>query len=168
MTDQNKAKKRELKEEENKKEWLKKNKPEPHSVAELRKMAFQDKKKNKKEMDEIVNEQKSEEIDKNEALEKAQEVVEKKIDQTSSKGKKSDSDDEEEVAQLAENIYQLSDAEDQISKLVSLAIQKDPFVAIKVAKHLDSNYIMDKLHDELLEDKIRKVLFEKGILEELK
>ena len=76
-------------------------------------------------------------------------------------------DSKAEVLQHAKNIANIEDAEEQIGKLVDLAKHENPFLAIKVAKHLDNNYVLDSVHDELLEEKTRKILIEKGLLKEL-
>lgn len=75
-------------------------------------------------------------------------------------------EEKKEIAVQAEDISKIQDAEVQIEKLVELATAKDPITAIKVAKHLDENYVLDKFHDKLMEDEVRKVLIEKGLLEE--
>ena len=68
------------------------------------------------------------------------------------------------AANYAVNIAALSDAESQVKKLTELAEQIGPLKAIEVARHLD-NYVLDKLHDKLLEDKIRAILKKRGLLE---
>ncbi len=82
-----------------------------------------------------------------------------------------DEDDDEEghaiIHSHAKDIYEIKDVEQQIDKLVQLAIQKDPFIAIKVARHLDENYVLDQVHDKLVEDKTRNILIEKGLLESI-
>ncbi len=103
-----------------------------------------------------------------------QEIVEKKLDESQSKvvsdddkDEKTDEDDRGGFIKHAQEISQVSNTEEQIDRLVKLAIQKDPQTAIKVAKELDNNYILDKVHDELIEDKVRDVLIKKGLLEEV-
>lgn len=72
-----------------------------------------------------------------------------------------------EVRQHAKSIAGVQDVQQQIDKLVDLAQHRDPFLAIKVANHLDNNYVLDLVHDELLEEKVRKILIEKGLLKEV-
>jgi len=72
-----------------------------------------------------------------------------------------------EVRQHAKGISEIEDVQEQIAKLVDLAQHKDPFLAIKVASHLDNNYVLDSVHDQLLEEKIKKILIEKGLLKEV-
>ncbi len=79
-----------------------------------------------------------------------------------------DDDDEEEVSagsidQYAKEIVQL-DADDQIDRLVQVAITKSPYVAIEVAKHLNDNYVLAGLHSDLNEDRIRDILVRKGFV----
>jgi hypothetical protein len=56
-----------------------------------------------------------------------------------------------------------------VEKLVELALQKGPEHAIKVAQHMDANdnYTLDELHDKMIEEDLRKQLFQKGLLREL-
>ncbi len=68
------------------------------------------------------------------------------------------------VTSDAQKISQQTDAESQIQTLVDLAINKGVVHAVKVAKHLDNNYVLDKLHDNLLTDKLHKILKEKGMI----
>ena len=78
-------------------------------------------------------------------------------------------DDEEkkqQARQHAKEIAGIDDAEIQVDKVIELATSKDPYFAIKVAQHLDDNYLLDQVHDELVEDKVRNVLIEKGLLKE--
>jgi len=79
--------------------------------------------------------------------------------------KKASRQDSLKTANYAANVAALSDAESQVEKLIELAEQIGPLKAIEVARHLDDNYVMDKLHDGLLEDRIRAILEEKGLLE---
>jgi len=75
-------------------------------------------------------------------------------------------DSKKEIEQHAKDIAQIEDADEQTEKLVELAQMKDPLFAIKTARHLDNNYVVDRVHDELMEDKVHKVLVEKGFLKE--
>ncbi len=91
-------------------------------------------------------------------------IKEKISKQAPKKGTKKQAINEVDVKKRAQEIYDFQDADQQVEKLVQLAVQQDPFSAIKIAQHLDENYVLDKLHDELLEEKIQKILKEKGIL----
>ncbi len=72
-----------------------------------------------------------------------------------------------EVMQHVESSAKVEDAQEQVDRLIDLAKHENPFLAIKVAKHLDNNYVLDSVHDELLEEKTRKILIEKGLLKEV-
>lgn len=77
--------------------------------------------------------------------------------------------DNQGVNMIADDAKQASlktDAESQIQHLVDLAEAKGVVHAVKVAKHLDDNYILDMFHDKLLEDELHRVLLEKGIIKE--
>lgn len=105
--------------------------------------------------------------------EKRKEILEglegkiEKVAPTKDDGAKDDDDQHEEVVKHASEVVEISNPEQQIEKIVQLAISKDPYHAIKVAQHLDNNYILDKVHDELVEDKVRKELIKKGLLKEV-
>ena len=105
-------------------------------------------------------------FEKKEDFEKRKEVLEsiKKSDEI----EKNDSMVSEESVEIhAKDISLIKDIEQQIEKIVQLAVQKDPYVAIKVAKHLDENYILDQVHDKLREDEVRKILIDKKLLENI-
>lgn len=76
-------------------------------------------------------------------------------------------DNQEEVEKHAQEIFSISDPEQQIEKIVQLATSKDPYHAIRVARHLDDNYVLDQVHDRLVEDKVRDELVKKGLLKEI-
>lgn len=78
-----------------------------------------------------------------------------------------DSQPEAQVGTHAKAIYDLKNPEQQIESLIQLAITQDPYYAVKVAKHLDDNYVLNEIHDRLIEDQIREKLLEKGLLQEL-
>lgn len=104
--------------------------------------------------------------------EKKKEVMEA-IQQKGNSGSDNDDDEDDDeeghaiIHSHAKDIYEIKDIEQQIEKLVQLAVEKSPFIAIKVARHLDENYVLDQVHDKLVEDKTRKILIEKGLLESI-
>lgn len=79
------------------------------------------------------------------------------------------------VSDDAGTISQITEYEKKVEKLVEMALQKGPEHAIKVARHMDKgkspgqadNYTLDEIHDRLLENGLRKQLFQKGLLKEL-
>ena len=100
--------------------------------------------------------------------EKKKELIES-IQQKSASGNDDDDDsgdDHEDVKNHAKNISEIKDVEQQVDTLVKLAVQKDPYTAMKVARHLDENYVLDQVHDRLVEDETRQALIKKGLLKE--
>lgn len=71
------------------------------------------------------------------------------------------------VKKHAEEIYAITDPAQQIEKIIQLATTRDPYYAVKVAQHLDDNYILNEVHDGLVEDKVRLELIKRGLLEEI-
>lgn len=118
----------------------------------------------KKELHEVIK-QNQEEIKRQEHV---SEVAEHKARQDAAVEEEiDDADKKKEVRHHAEGIQEIDNAEEQIDKIVTLASSKDPYFAIKVAQHLDDNFVLDQVHDELIEDQVRSVLVEKGLLEEI-
>jgi hypothetical protein len=56
------------------------------------------------------------------------------------------------------------DAESQIQHLVDLASTKGVVHAVKVARHMDDNYVLDMLHDKMISEELHKVLVERNLL----
>lgn len=75
--------------------------------------------------------------------------------------------DDADVKSDAEALGKEMDADSRIDNLVDIAMQKGVVHAVKVAKHIDDNYILDGLHDKLTLDKFHDALMEKGLIEEL-
>lgn len=71
---------------------------------------------------------------------------------------------EEEVKIDAEKAIEKQDAESQIQHLVDIAETKGIIHAVKVAKHLEDNYILDMFHDRLLSDELHDALISKGLI----
>lgn len=59
------------------------------------------------------------------------------------------------------------DAETQIQHLVDLASQKGIIHAVKVAQHMQDNYILDTFHDRMLGEELHNALVEKGMIKEI-
>lgn len=70
----------------------------------------------------------------------------------------------DDVKNDAQMVSEKMDAESQIQHLVEIATSKGVTHAIKVAKHIDDNYVMDMLHDKLISDEFHKVLVEKNFI----
>lgn len=71
---------------------------------------------------------------------------------------------EEDVKNDAQIISKKMDAESQIQHLVDLVGTKGVIHAVKVAKHMDDNYVLDMLHDKIISEELHKVLVEKNLL----
>ena len=56
------------------------------------------------------------------------------------------------------------DYESKIIKLVEMAEAKGVVHAVKVAKHLEDNYLLDELHDRLLAADLHDALVKKGMI----
>jgi hypothetical protein len=72
-----------------------------------------------------------------------------------------------EIKEDAQKVYEKQDAEGQVQHLVDIAMQKGVYHAVKVAQHLESNYVLDQFHDKLLSDELHSALIQKGLLKEL-
>ncbi|MDD3498306.1 MAG: hypothetical protein PHH24_02230, partial [Candidatus Moranbacteria bacterium] len=81
-----------------------------------------------------------------------------------SKVKKTSDDDEASIAGDAKDVSLKTDADSQIQHLVDLAMNKSITHAVKVAKHLEDNYVLDMFHDKLISDELHDALKEKGII----
>ena len=73
----------------------------------------------------------------------------------------------EEIGTDAKSVSQKTDAESQIQHLVDLALAKGVVHAVKVARHLEDNYVLDVFHDRLLADELHEALVKKGLIKEL-
>jgi len=93
-------------------------------------------------------------------------VARKQIEENAPKPSTTDKADKQDVKKQADEIMAIQDADQQIQRVVELATQKDPFFAIKVAQELDDNFVLDQVHDELIEDKVRNILVDKGLLKQ--
>ncbi|HLN19427.1 MAG TPA: hypothetical protein VK255_04645, partial [Patescibacteria group bacterium] len=70
----------------------------------------------------------------------------------------------EDVSQDAMNVSQEADAQSKINNLVNLAQTKSIVHAVKVAKHLEDNYVLDEFHDRLLGQELHDALVAKGLI----
>ena len=109
------------------------------------------------------------ELYKNEEKKAAQAIEksgEKLKAQASTSSNDSDGDQSVDIRDIEKNIDEMKelDVSEQVDHLVQVAIHKDPALAIDIAKHLNDNYILDELHSDLTEDKIRDILDQKGLL----
>lgn len=75
--------------------------------------------------------------------------------------------DQTVVADDARTGAEKIDAESQISHLIDIAGQKGVVHAVKVAQHMQDNYVLDTFHDRMLADELHDALVEKGMIKEL-
>lgn len=73
----------------------------------------------------------------------------------------------EEISLDAEIAMRQKDAEAKVNNLVSLAETKGVAHAVKVARHMEDNYILDEFHDKLLSDELHEFLVKKGLIKEV-
>jgi hypothetical protein len=59
------------------------------------------------------------------------------------------------------------DADSQVQHLVDIAGQKGVIHAVKVAQHMQDNYVLDTFHDKLLSEELHAALLQKGLIKEL-
>lgn len=74
---------------------------------------------------------------------------------------------QDEIASDAEKGSRKMDAETQIQHLVDLAQQKGIVHAVKVARHMEDNYLLDAFHDRMLADELHDALLRKGMIKEI-
>jgi len=74
---------------------------------------------------------------------------------------------QEGVEEEARKAFEKQDAESQVQHLVDVAMNKGVVYAVKVARHLEDNYVLDRFHDQLLADELHNALKQKGLIEEI-
>lgn len=74
---------------------------------------------------------------------------------------------DDDVDKDAKDVSKKQDAEGQIQHLVDLAMAKGVIYAVKVAKHLEDNYVLDMFHDRLLAEELHDALVKKGLITEI-
>jgi len=72
----------------------------------------------------------------------------------------------DDVSSDAKAVSEGQDAENKINNLVNLAQMKGVTHAVKVARHLEDNYVLDEFHDRLLADDLHAALLQKGLIKE--
>jgi hypothetical protein len=73
---------------------------------------------------------------------------------------------DEDIAQDADFAMKEKDAQSKVNNLVSLAETKGLAHAVKVARHMEDNYILDEFHDKLLSSELHDFLVKKGLIKE--
>jgi hypothetical protein len=71
------------------------------------------------------------------------------------------------VANDAQKGAQLTDASSQMQHLIDLAQQKGVAHAVKVARHMEDNFVLDTFHDRLLADELHDALLAKGMIKDI-
>jgi len=67
----------------------------------------------------------------------------------------------------AKETVETTSAEAKVDKLVKLAMLKGVVHAVKVAKHMEDNYVLDEFHDKMMAEEFHEALVRKGIIKEL-
>jgi hypothetical protein len=83
------------------------------------------------------------------------------------KSKQTSQQYDDDVKGDAQTTIEKQDAESQIQHLVDIALNKGVIHAVKVAKHLEDNYVLDMFHDKLLSDELHQALMKKGLIGEI-
>ncbi len=83
-----------------------------------------------------------------------------------SKVKSSSESKDEDISKDAEDANKELEYGSKINKLVELAELKGVVHAVKVARHMEDNYLLDELHDKLLGDDLHEALVKKGFINE--
>ena len=73
---------------------------------------------------------------------------------------------DDDVKDDAQKVSEKQDAESQIQHLVDVAETKGVVYAVKVAQHLEDNYVLDMFHDRLLSVELHDALLSKGLIDE--
>ncbi|NTU67048.1 MAG: hypothetical protein HGB08_03960 [Candidatus Moranbacteria bacterium] len=71
------------------------------------------------------------------------------------------------VSSDAKEMSEMKDYESRLEKLVSIAESKGVVHAVKVARHMEDNYLLDELHDRLLSADLHDALVRKGLITEI-
>ncbi|NTV41245.1 MAG: hypothetical protein HGA61_03140 [Candidatus Moranbacteria bacterium] len=74
---------------------------------------------------------------------------------------------QDEVFQDAQIGAAKENAQAQVSHLIDLAGQKGVVHAVKVARHMEDNYVLDTFHDKLLADELHSALVSRGMIKEI-
>jgi len=75
--------------------------------------------------------------------------------------------DDAQVKEDAQSASQGIDVESRVNNLVDIAMQKGVAHAVKVARHIEDNYVLDEFHDKLMADELHDALVEKGLIKNL-
>jgi len=73
----------------------------------------------------------------------------------------------DDISSDAQVASEKMDVEAKIDWLVNLAVEKGVVHAVKVAQHLEDNYMLDEFHDKLMADELHDALMKKGLIKEV-
>lgn len=73
----------------------------------------------------------------------------------------------DDVATDAASVNDGIDAESKIENLIKIAENKSIAHAVKVARHMEDNYILDEFHDRMLGEELHNALVAKGMIKEI-
>ena len=68
------------------------------------------------------------------------------------------------IANHLQEIASLESAEDQIHRIIEIAQTKGPQEALKIARHLQNNFVLDESYGGMLEDTVHQKLVEQGLI----
>ena len=74
---------------------------------------------------------------------------------------------QDELSQDAQALAQKTDAQSRVSYLIDIAGQKGVVYAVKVARQMEDNYVLDNFHDKLLGSELHDALVARGMIKEL-
>ena len=72
-----------------------------------------------------------------------------------------------EVKEDAKKVDEATDANSKIQNLVDLSIAKGVIHAVKVARRLEDNYVLDMFHDKLMAEELHDALAREGLIKSL-
>lgn len=78
----------------------------------------------------------------------------------------SQNNNDDQVKDEADYVFQKRTRDEQVKHLVDLALDKGVTYAVKVAKKTDDLYVLDRLHDTLVEEDLHQTLVKKGLINE--
>lgn len=84
------------------------------------------------------------------------------LSKITSKNNSTASDDD--ITNDANEAYLKMDADSQVQHLVNLAMNKGVVHAVKVAKKLEDNYVLDMMHDKMIEESFHAALVENKLI----
>ena len=78
-----------------------------------------------------------------------------------------DDTDPSDVSSDAQAAARKTNAQSQVGYLIDIAGQKGVVYAVKVARQMEDNYVLDNFHDKLLADELHDALVARGMIKEI-